>query len=181
MLDLLVRLPGLLHFSSVLREKLGDGLVRWARILIRLAANQFIELSLCPSLERMRIVSAHGHASTKDRAAHEGEDVLMPLLDLEIWSRKTRKPRTPAAERYDEAQQRAGQHDGLELHLAQVPGGEEVVDLRAESYTTSRMCPWVEVKQEYVIVHVLGEGTASPPPSVDECHGESCVEVASCQ
>ena len=73
--DLLVRLPGLLHFSSVLREKLGDGLVRWARILLRLAANQFIELSLCPSLERMR-PHEMSQASTKDCAAHEGEDVL---------------------------------------------------------------------------------------------------------
>ena len=59
--DLLVRHPGLLHFSSVVRENLGDGLVRWAQILVRLAANQFIKLSLRPSPERMWIVSAHGH------------------------------------------------------------------------------------------------------------------------
>ena len=45
MLDGEVRFPGLLHFSNVLRQKLGDGLVSWARILVRLAANQFIALS----------------------------------------------------------------------------------------------------------------------------------------
>ena len=69
-------------------------------------------------------------ARTKDRAALEGEDVLMPLLDLEIWSRKTMKPRTPAVERYEEAQWRVGKHhhDVRKLYLAQVQGGEEVVD-----------------------------------------------------
>ena len=68
--------------------------------------------------------------ASKNRAALEGEDVLMPLLDLEIWSRKTMKPRTLAAERYEEAQRRVGQHhhDGQKLYLTQVQGGEEVVD-----------------------------------------------------
>ena len=107
----------------------------------------------------------------------------MPLLDLEIWSRKTKKPRTPAVENCDEAQRRAVQrhHDGWELHLVQAHDGDEVVDWRAGSCTTSKMCPWAEVEQEYVIVHVLDEETVSQPPSISECHGESCVVVVSCQ
>ena len=87
-------------------------------------------------------------ASAKDRAALEGKDILMPLLDLEIWSRKTMRPRTPAAERHEEAQRRVGQHhhDGGKLYLAQVQGGE---DRRLEGGII------YHVEREYVIVHVL--------------------------
>ena len=58
---------------------------------------------------------------------------------------------------------------------------DAVVRWRAGSRTTSKMCPWAEVEQEYEIVYVQDEETVSQPLCVNECHGESCVVVASCQ
>ena len=114
-------------------------------------------------------------ASTKDRAEHEEAGVLVP------WCRKTKKPRT--VEKCDEAQREFVQHhhNGWELHLVQAHGGDAVVHWRAEPRTTSKMCPWAEVEQEYEIVYVLDWETVSRPLCVNECHGESCVVVASCQ